>query len=150
MTRPHDRAQRRSRGNVERGRPRPLENHTFYEIQFRQQPRQEIGRQAAGGWNRKRQAAWKALTEKYTSHTKEATSACYEKKLAYMRTEPGQHLDMFSFLGEFTTSQRHGASGSRRTIREHKCSSSSSPLQEGAKYKLRETELWTGRHPGHT
>ena len=43
------------------------------------------------------QLTWKALTEKYNGHTKEARSVCHEK-LVNTKMEPGQDPDDFFFV----------------------------------------------------
>ena len=92
---------------MDSSKPRPLERVTSANntIQKFEGKRPEDG--AGHG-----QAAWKALTEKYNGHTKEAGRACHEK-LANTKTEPRQDPDDFFFVLDICRDLLHRKWGTR-------------------------------------
>ena len=99
------------------------------------------------------QLAWKALTEKYNGHTKEATRACHEK-LVNTKMEPARiRTTSVSFWTRVVTSSRKWdrqyTTTARRQVRGHHSPSPSARVREGTNCQLREAGLGAGRHSAH-
>ena len=79
-------------------KPRPLERATSHHTRLHQQHHYKVEDKRPEDGAGQGQAAWKALTEKYNGHTKEARRACHEK---LVKMEPGKDPDkFFSILDE--------------------------------------------------
>ena len=87
--------------------------------------------------------AWKALTEKYSGHTKEARRE-YHEKLVDTKMEPGQDSeDLFFVLDQYRDLlEENGTDGTRREVRT-RASFSKPFLQSTKAYESPATRGWT-------